>query len=263
MDRSDTAVIAVAAVIFLGCAVSPPGLMDDADSVNATIARNMLSSGDWVTGRLNGVLYVDKAPLNYWLMAASYAVFGVHDWAARIPMALAAIALCWITACFGRWAFSARAGLCAGLSLASCVGLFLFTRVRIPDVALTLAVTAALWGLARALDEDEPHPHRWALVLGAGLGVGVLLKGLIALAVPAGAGLLYLLVTRQLFSRRPWKRLHALWALGAFLLVAAPWHVLAVLRNPPYFDFTMTSGPGTVPRVFFGDISSTSICCVI
>ena len=250
MDRSDTAVIAVAAVIFLGCAVSPPGLMDDADSVNATIARNMLSSGDWVTGRLNGVLYVDKAPLNYWLMAASYAVFGVHDWAARIPMALAAIALCWITACFGRWAFSARAGLCAGLSLASCVGLFLFTRVRIPDVALTLAVTAALWGLARALDEDEPHPHRWALVLGAGLGVGVLLKGLIALAVPAGAGLLYLLVTRQLFSRRPWKRLHALWALGAFLLVAAPWHVLAVLRNPPYFDFTMTSGPGQY-RGFF------------
>ena len=95
MDRSDIAVIAVAAAIFLGCAVSPPGLMDDADSVNATIARNMLSSGDWVTGRLNGVLYVDKAPLNYWLMAASYAVFGVHDWAARIPMALAAIALCW------------------------------------------------------------------------------------------------------------------------------------------------------------------------
>ena len=250
MDRSDIAVIAVAAAIFLGCAASPPGLMDDADSVNATIARNMLASGDWVTGRLNGVLYVDKAPLNYWLMAASYAVFGVHDWAARIPMALAAIALCWITACFGRWAFSARAGLCAGLSLASCVGLFLFTRVRIPDVALTLAVTAALWGLARALDEDEPHPRRWALVLGAGLGVGVLFKGMIALAVPAGAGLLYLLVTRQLPSRRPWKRLHALWALGAFLLVAAPWHVLAVLRNPPYFDFTMTSGPGQY-RGFF------------
>ena len=244
MDRSHTAVIAVAAAIFLGCAASPPGLMDDADSVNATIARNMLSSGDWVTGRLNRVLYVDKAPLNYWLMAASYAVFGVHDWAARIPMALAAIALCWITACFGRWAFSARAGLCAGLSLASCVGLFLFTRVRIPDVALTLAVTAALWGLARALDEDEPHPRRWALLLGAGLGVGVLLKGLIALAVPAGAGLLYLLATRQLFSRLAWKRLHVPWAAGVFLLVAAPWHVLAVLRNPPYFDFTMTSGPG-------------------
>ena len=152
-DGNDVVVIAVASVIFLGCAISPPALMDDVDSVNATIARNMLTSGDWVTGRLNGVLYVDKAPLNYWLMAGSYAVFGVHDWAARIPLALAAIALCWVTACFGRWAFSARAGLYAGLGLASCVGLFLFTRVRIPDVALTLAVTVALWGLARALEE--------------------------------------------------------------------------------------------------------------
>ena len=81
-DRNDVVVIAVAAVIFLGCAMSPPALMDDVDSVNATIARNMLTSGDWVTGRLNGVLYVDKAPLNYWLMAASYAVFGVHDFLA-------------------------------------------------------------------------------------------------------------------------------------------------------------------------------------
>ena len=242
-DRSDVIVIAVAAVIFLGCALSPPGLMDDVDSVNATIARNMLTSGDWVTGRLNGVLYVDKAPLNYWLMAGSYAFFGVSDWAARIPMALAAIALCWIIARFGRWAFSPRAGLYAGLSLASCVGLFLFTRVRIPDVALTVAVTAALWGLARLLDEDEPQRRRWALVLGGSLGLGVLLKGMIALAIPVGSGLLFLLVTRQLFSRRAWKRLHLLWASGAFLLIAAPWHVMAVLGNPPYFDFTMVSGP--------------------
>ena len=249
-DRSGMLVIAVAAVIFLGCISSPPALMDDVDSVNATIARNMLTSGDWVTGRLNGVLYLDKAPLNYWLMAASYAVFGVHDWAARIPMSLAAIALCWVTARFARWAFSPRAGLCAGLSLASCAGLFLFTRVRIPDVALTLAVTAALWGFARAVDDDEPHPRRWALVLGAGLGLGVLLKGLVALAVPLGAGLLYMLVTRQLFSRRTWKRLHVPWAVGVFLLIAAPWHILAVLRNPPYFDFTMTSGPGQY-RGFF------------
>ena len=249
-DRNDVVVVAVAAIIFLGGAMSPPALMDDVDSVNATIARNMLTSGDWVTGRLNRVLYVDKAPLNYWLMAGSYAVFGVHDWAARIPLALAAVALCWVTARFGRWAFSARAGACSGLALASCVGLFLFTRVRIPDVALTLAVTAALWGLARALEDDEPHPRRWALVLGAGLGLGVLLKGMIGLAVPLGAGLLYMLLTRQFFSIRAWKRLHVLWTLGVFLLIAAPWHILAILWNPPYFDFTMASGPGQY-RGFF------------
>lgn len=58
---------------------SPPSLMDDVDAVQAQIAANMLHSGDWVTARLNGVPYLEKSPLVYWMMAASYAVFGVHD----------------------------------------------------------------------------------------------------------------------------------------------------------------------------------------
>jgi len=93
--------------------------MDDVDAVQAQIARNMLSSGDWVTARLDGVVYLEKAPLVYWLMAASYAVFGVDDWAARIPIALSAILLCWVTSAFGVWAFGKRAGGYAGLVLAT------------------------------------------------------------------------------------------------------------------------------------------------
>src|SRR5438067_3298438 len=91
-------VVVCAAAVFLGCAISPPSLMDDVDAVQAQIARNMLDSGDWVTARLDGVAYLEKSPLKYWLMAISYMIFGVHDWAARIPMALLAIALCWLTA---------------------------------------------------------------------------------------------------------------------------------------------------------------------
>ena len=79
--------------------------MDDVDAVQAQIARNMLDSGDWVSAHLDGVAYLEKAPLVYWTMACSYIVFGVHDWAARIPIALAAIALCLLTAWFGGWAF--------------------------------------------------------------------------------------------------------------------------------------------------------------
>ena len=89
--------------------------MDDVDSVQAQIARTMLSSGDWVTARLDGVIYLEKAPLVYWAMALSYRIFGVHDWAARIPIALSAIGLCWLTAAFGVWAFGRRAGFYAGL----------------------------------------------------------------------------------------------------------------------------------------------------
>src|SRR5215467_378931 len=104
--RLEAAVVLVAALIFLGCAFSPPALMDDVDAVQAQIARNMLDSGDWVTARLNGVAYLEKAPLKYWIIAIFYKMFGVYDWAARLPIALAAIVLCWLTARIGAWAFS-------------------------------------------------------------------------------------------------------------------------------------------------------------
>src|SRR5436190_22329030 len=94
-------VVAAACFVFLVSIASPPRLMDDVDAVQAQIARNMLVSGDWVTGRLDGVAYLEKSPLVYWVMAVSYRVFGVHDWAARIPLALAIVLLCYVTFCFG------------------------------------------------------------------------------------------------------------------------------------------------------------------
>lgn len=225
--------------------------MDDVDAAQAQIARNMLESGDWVTARLDGVAYLEKAPLKYWMIAVCYMIFGVHDWAARIPIALAAILLCYVTARFGAWAFSEKAGHIAGLSLATCVGLFLFTRILIPDVVLTLAITVAMWSLLRALDDSEPRPRLWALLVAASIGVGLLLKGLIAGVFPIAAGGLYLLFTRQLFSRPAWRRLHPFSGVLVILLIAAPWHVLATLHNPPYFDFTMHSERGAYHGFFW------------
>jgi hypothetical protein len=224
--------------------------MDDVDAVQAQIARNMLDSGDWVIAHLDGVPYVEKSPLIYWLMANSFRVFGVHDWAARIPVALAAVLLAWVVYRYGRWAFEERAGYYAGLVIATCVGLFLFTRIQIPDVMLTLTTCLAYWAFQRATALEEAHPRRWAAVLAASLGVGVMLKGLIALVVPVGGILAYLVLTRQLPSREVWKRLHLLSGVGIFLVIAAPWHVLATLRMPPYLNFTMHSGPGEY-RGFF------------
>jgi 4-amino-4-deoxy-L-arabinose transferase-like glycosyltransferase len=218
--------------------------MDDVDAVQAQIARNMLESGDWVTARLNGVVYLEKPPLKYWMIAVSYIVFGVHDWAARLPLALGTALLCWVVYRFGVWAFGATAGLYAGLCLSACAGLFLFTRILISDVLVTLAVCVSMWSLLRALDEDEPHPRAWAMLLAVSIGAGLLLKGLIAIVFPLGAGGLYLLLTRQLFVKRTWLRLRPFSGLAVILLIAAPWHILAILRNPPYFDLTMKSGPG-------------------
>jgi 4-amino-4-deoxy-L-arabinose transferase-like glycosyltransferase len=234
----------VAAAIYLGCIVSPPSLMDDVDAVQAQIARNMLTSGDWVTARLDGVVYLEKAPLIYWTMAVAYATLGAHDWVARLPVALSAIALCWLTFAFGAWAFGKRAGFYAGLCMATCIGLFLFTRILIPDVMLTFTVALGMWAFLRALDEEEAHPRFWAFVLAANLGVGLLLKSLIGVLFPIAAGLIYLWITHQFFSARTWRRLHPISGLLVILLIATPWHILATLRNPPYFAFTLHSGPG-------------------
>jgi 4-amino-4-deoxy-L-arabinose transferase-like glycosyltransferase len=237
-------VILVAAAIYLACIISPPSLQDDVDAVQAQIARNMIASGDWVTPRLDGVVYLEKPPLIYWMIAASYKIFGVHDWAARVPVALSAIALCWLTAAFGIWAFGKRPGFYAGLCMATCVGLWLFTRVLIPDVMLTLTMTLAMWSLLRALDEEEAHPRGWAYLLAGCLGTGLLLKSLIGVVFPVFVGLIYLALTHQMLSARTWKRLHPFAGTMIILLIAVPWHALATLRNPPYFAFTMHSVPG-------------------
>ena len=225
--------------------------MDDVDAVQAQIARNMLQSGDWVIAHLDGVPYLEKSPLVYWLMAASLRLFGVHDWAARIPVALAAILLGLLTYRYGRWAFGRSAGFYAGLAVVTCVGLFLFTRIQIPDVMLTAGICGALWSFQRAVEPAEPHPKRWAALLAVCLGIGLLLKGLIAVVIPAGAILFFLLVTRQLFSRLIWSRLHLVTGALIVLAIAAPWHILATRRMPPYFDFTMHSGPGEYHGFFW------------
>ncbi len=118
-------VLLVAGAIYLWCIVSPPSLMDDVDAAMAQIGRNILTSGDWITPRLDGVLFLEKPPLYFWPMAISYKIFGVHDWSARIPFALSAVGVAWLTAAFASWAFGRRAGLYAGLCVATCVGLFL------------------------------------------------------------------------------------------------------------------------------------------
>jgi 4-amino-4-deoxy-L-arabinose transferase-like glycosyltransferase len=245
--------VIVAAIVFFGCIISPPGLMDDVDAVHGQIARNMVQSDDWVIAHLDGVPYMEKAPLPYWLIAICYLLMGVHDWVARIPTALAAVLLCFITARYGAWAFGRRAGFYAGLVLATSIGLFLFTRILIPDVMLTLTITVCFMAFQRAMNEDgeEPHSRRWPALIGIALGVGVLLKGLLALLVPVGGALVYLAITRQLFSRETWRRLRPLSTALIFLLIAAPWHVLATLRMPPYFNFSMHSGPGEYHGFFW------------
>ncbi|MGI8958863.1 MAG: ArnT family glycosyltransferase [Bryobacteraceae bacterium] len=244
-------VLILSSFAYLGCIVSPPSLMDDVDAVQAQIAQNMRISGDWVTARLDGVPYLEKPPLIYWLIALSYKIFGPEDWTARIPIALSAIGLCLLLTAFGRWAFGERAGFYAGLCISTCVGLFLFTRILIPDVMLTLTISLAMWAFLRVLDEGERHPRLWAFLLACSFGVGLLLKSMIGVLFPLAAAFIYLVVTRQALSRAVWKRFHPWMSVLVIILIAAPWHVLAVIRNPPWSAFTLRSAPGEYHGFFW------------
>ena len=218
--------------------------MDDVDAAVVRISENMVTSGDWVTPRSDGIAFLEKPAMFYWPIAVSFKIFGIHDWAARIPFALAAVALACLACGFGMWAFGRKAGLYAGLCLATCIGLFLFTRIVIPDAMLTLSIGVALWAFLRTMDEEEQNPRFWAAVLGASLGAGFLIKSLVGVVFPVAIGVIYLLVTKQFFVRRTWQRLRPFSGVLIALLVAAPWHVLATIRNPPYFSLAVHGGPG-------------------
>jgi 4-amino-4-deoxy-L-arabinose transferase-like glycosyltransferase len=106
---------------------------------------------------------------------------------------------------------------------------------------LMFTVGLSMCAFLRALDEAEPHPQFWAFMLAASLGLGLLLKSLIGVLFPLAAGVIYLSISHQLFSAATWRRFRPFRGLLIILLIAAPWHILATLRNPPYFAFTLHS----------------------
>ena len=214
------------------------------------IARNMLASGDWVTARLDGVIYLEKSPLIYWLMAVSYKIFGAYDWAARIPIALSSIGAGLADGRFRQMGLRQDGRLlCRPVhgDLHRPFSLYPHPDPRRHADLHHRACDVGLFAGARMKRKHILAPG--PILLAASLGVGLLLKSLIALVFPLGAAILYLLLTRQLFSANTWKRFHPLAGVAIMLLIAAPWHILATLANPPYFAFTLHSVRRPVSRL--------------
>ena len=219
------ALVLVFVAVYLGSVFSPP-LLDDADSTHAEAAREMFVTGDYVTLHVNGVRYLEKAPLPYWLVAIGYHIFGVNEFATRLPMALSVMFLGLLAFVWGRRAFGERAGVYAAVFVYTAAGVFLFTRILIPDVLLSLLIAASLYFFLTGL---EPQSAAWRWYAGyICMALGVLTKGLIALAFPAGAAFIYLAVTSEW---KRWREFRLLSGLALFLLIATPWHILAGLRN--------------------------------
>jgi 4-amino-4-deoxy-L-arabinose transferase-like glycosyltransferase len=221
-------------VIFaLWCAIylagiATPALLDDVDTIHAEAAREMVLHHDWVTLHTDGIRYLEKAPLLYWGVAASYRLFGIADWSTRLPLMLGVLALFFATYALGKYAYGERGGLYSGMVLATSLGPYIFSRFQIPDILVGLWLVLSAHLFLRSLDEEKPsRAVTWGLA--AVCALNVLTKGLIGLVFPLSSIFLYLLITgnlNHLFKLRP------LSTSLAFFLLAAPWHILAALANP-------------------------------
>jgi 4-amino-4-deoxy-L-arabinose transferase-like glycosyltransferase len=172
IKRNRLILLALWFLFYASLTLITPPLLDDADSVHAEVAREMLLRHDWVTLYANGIRYLEKAPLLYWSMAASFKLFGVRTAAARLPLAFTVLALTLIIEAFARRAFASpepsrsslerpepgtRAGLYAGLILLSSFGIFIFTRITIPDAMVCLWLTLALYCYWQTEQSNQPQ----------------------------------------------------------------------------------------------------------
>jgi 4-amino-4-deoxy-L-arabinose transferase-like glycosyltransferase len=207
---------------------SPP-LLDDADSVHAEVAREMVARQDWITLYANGIRYLEKAPLMYWSMAASFTLFGPQDWAARLPLAIATLALLLVVYATGRRLFASdTAGFYAALILLTSFGIFIYTRIIIPDVIVCLWLSLAMLLFWISLGQAQPsRATAWGFA--AACALNVLSKGLIGVVFPLAIVIIFLLLNRNLGHLRRW---HPFSSLLVFLLIALPWHIAAGIANP-------------------------------
>ncbi len=218
-------------LVYAGSAFSP-GLQDDADSTHAEAAREMYATGDYVTLHVNGIRYLEKAPMMYWLVAISYRVFGVNEFATHLPTVLAIFGLMLLAMRWGRRAFGDRGGFYAGLFVATTAGYFLFTRILIPEAVLSLFIALSIYCFLTGLEEPRVSWRIYGAY--ACMACAVLTKGLFALVAIVGPMLLYLILTGQW---RRWRELRLFRGTLLFLAIAAPWHILAGIRNPHFFWF--------------------------
>lgn len=209
-----------------------PPLFDDADAAHADAGREILTRGDWVTLHENGIRYLEKAPLPYWGMALGFKLFGVNTWAARLSLHLSVLIIAFFLYQFGRRFLTPEAGFWAGVVFLSSIGPYLFTRILIPDVTVGLWIGLSLYFFLDGWQSGKPSLFScWGLA--ASIALNVLTKGLIGIVFPCAIIFIFLLLVGDL---RHLLKLRLFSSNLVFLLIAAPWHILAALRNPPAGD---------------------------
>jgi 4-amino-4-deoxy-L-arabinose transferase-like glycosyltransferase len=224
------ALLAVGLMYLVGLGTAP--FLDPPEGFHAAVAESMRASGDWITLRVNGVRYFDKAPVLYWLMALSFWAAGPTEVAARIWPALSAIGVAAVTGRIGVMLGGPRVGLLAGLFVASNLGVFLFSRQVKPDLTFILCIVLAFAGFVVAYRGDG----RWGLAVFYGsLGLAALTKDVLGALGPLLVVALFLWLTRE----RPYRVWAPWWGVLLLLAIALPWYVAVELRNSGFLWYTV------------------------
>ncbi len=206
-----------------------------AEAMYALIPKEMLASGSWLTPTLNGVPYLDKPHLIYWLNLLAYKIFGVSDRVARLPLLGLTLGEVWVTYLVGRRLLGREAAWLGGFVLLTSIGFFTLHLQLLTDHLITLTLAASLYFLLRW--QEEPA-FKWAGSFFLALGLGFLSKGFIGLVFPLLIGVIYAwqLPQRKLFS--------LFWSPGGLTLLLLGlllWLVGAELANPGFIKFQIVN----------------------
>jgi dolichol-phosphate mannosyltransferase len=208
-------------------------LQEPQESRYAEIPRQMLAEHRRLVPVLHGEPYLDKPPLLYWLVMASYSVFGVHDWAARLVPCTATF----LTLCFayywGRRVLGVRGGFLAGMILALSARFTYLSRLLTMDSLLCFWVTAALAGAHLAVLGDQFRWRTW-LLSALATGLGLLTKGPVALVLAVLPIFLVRFLNRGM--KRPGIGPWAAYG-GIAFAVAAPWYTAVMVSDPAFAEY--------------------------
>jgi 4-amino-4-deoxy-L-arabinose transferase-like glycosyltransferase len=202
----------------------------------AEMGREMVTTNDWITPRLNGIKYFEKPPLQTWMNALTFKAFGFGDWQARLWTGLCGLLGIALVALSGRRLFGGAVALGGAAILASCVLWAALGHVNTLDMGLAGMMTLTLCSLLIA-QRNEAAPderRRWMLACWAGMALAVLSKGLIGVVLPGAVLVIYTVLARDWAI---WRRLHLVAGLLLFFAITVPWFVLVSLRNPEFAWF--------------------------
>jgi 4-amino-4-deoxy-L-arabinose transferase-like glycosyltransferase len=231
VPRADAALLFALTVTVVFFNLGAHGLWEPDESRYAEIAREMLESQNWIVPHLNYVIYVEKPPLLYWLVAAAFSIFGGNEFAARLVSALAAVVTVFATYLFALGGFGRRTALLAGTMLAVSPLFAAMAQVVTTDLLLTALTTVALFSLFA----HWKHGGIWCWLAYVAMALGVLAKGPVAVLLPVASLAAFLWWQGGL--RSSLRRFHFLGGAVVVAAIAAPWFVAVAMRVPGFMDF--------------------------